>query len=195
MSLTWSRSWGRRTGHLFHPSEGADSGILFGHGPIFRDFNFAMDAGTAATILDMHLPLVMIPYVASRDLEITGEDLDRLSAQGGARAWVAARCRGWLTYWREEIGRQGFYPFDAVAAAYVRDPRQLRCAKVTAWIGDDPTMFIPFWNPAALPAPSRHADRSGSPSKARPAPSSGGRRGWTTTRDAQSTHRGTRTSG
>jgi hypothetical protein len=31
---------GRRPGHVFHPAEGAGGGLLFGHGPVFRDFNF-----------------------------------------------------------------------------------------------------------------------------------------------------------
>ena len=141
---------GRRTGHLFHPSEGAGAGTLLGHGPIFSDFNHSMDTRAATQILGLRVPLVLVPYVASRDVEIAGTHLDRLADRGGPHAWVAARCREWLAYWREEIGREGFYPFDLVAAAYVRDPRQLLCARVTAWVGDDPTMFIPFWNPPAL---------------------------------------------
>ncbi len=141
---------GRRPGHLFHPAEGEGGGSLFGHGPIFRDFNFAMDPGAAAALLGMEIPIVLVPYVAAREIEITAPDLDALAAAGGAPAWVAARARGWLEYWREDIGRNGFYPFDAVAAAYVRDAGLLRCADVTAWVGDDPTMFVPFWNPPAL---------------------------------------------
>ena len=34
---------GRRPGHIFHPSEGEGDGILFGHGPVFRDLNFDLD--------------------------------------------------------------------------------------------------------------------------------------------------------
>ena len=30
-----------------------------------------------------------------------------------------------------------FAPFDLMAAAYVRDPAHFRCARVTAWVGDD----------------------------------------------------------
>lgn len=141
---------GRRTGHLFHPGEGAGSGVLFGHGPVFRDFNFAMDMDAAKRILRMDLPLVLVPYVAARDVELTAADLDQLSARGGPRSWIAERSRDWLAYWQQDVGRNGFYPFDAVAAAFVRSPGQFRCAEVTAWVGDDPTMFIPFWNPPAL---------------------------------------------
>jgi inosine-uridine nucleoside N-ribohydrolase len=39
---------GRTPGHLFHPSEGAGGGLLFGHGPVFRDFNFDQDPNAVA---------------------------------------------------------------------------------------------------------------------------------------------------
>lgn len=42
---------GRRQGHLFHPAEGEGHGILFGHGPVFRDFNFDQDREAAARVL------------------------------------------------------------------------------------------------------------------------------------------------
>ncbi len=141
---------GRRPGHIFHPAEGAGTGTWLGHGPIFRDFNFASDPGAAVTVLHTGIPVVMVPYVAARSVEFTGEDLDALAAGGGASSWVADRARAWLAYWHHDIGRAGFYPFDAIAAAYVRDPAQLACARVTAWVGDDPRLFVPFWNPPAL---------------------------------------------
>jgi inosine-uridine nucleoside N-ribohydrolase len=141
---------GRRTGHWFHPTEGSGSGTLFGHGPVFRDFNFAKDPRAAAAILRMNLPVVFVPYEAARHVEISERWLNQLSADGPGSSWVAARCRDWLAYWRQDIGRDGFCPFDAVAAAYVRDPSQLLCAEVTAWVGVDPTTFVPFWDPPAL---------------------------------------------
>jgi len=138
---------GRRRGHLFHPAEGADAGMLFGHGPIFRDFNFEMDPRAAARVVALNLPLTLVPYDAARRIEIGARDLDRLAAAGGALAWTAARSRAWLAYWREDIGRQGFCPFDLLAAAYVVEPRRFGCAVVHAWVGEDTTMF---WRPTAL---------------------------------------------
>ena len=141
---------GRRPGHIFHPAEGANTGILFGHGPVFRDFNFMMDMPASQQIVGMNVPLTLIPYDAARGIEITGDDLDRLRAINSAVSWIADRARPWLDYWREDIGRQGFYPFDLLAAAYVIAPNQFRCARVQAWVGKDPTLFIPFWQPTAL---------------------------------------------
>jgi inosine-uridine nucleoside N-ribohydrolase len=141
---------GRRPGHLFHPSEGAGGGMLFGHGPVFRDFNFEMDPRAALRILELGVPLTLVPYDAARRVELTAADLDRLAASGPALSWIAERSRSWLAYWRRDIGRQGFCPFDLLAAAYVVAPQQFGCAEVQAWVGEDPTLFIPLWRPTAL---------------------------------------------
>jgi purine nucleosidase len=141
---------GRRPGHVFHPAEGSGGGMLFGHGPIFRDFNFEMDVTAAMRTVALGVPLTLVPYDAARRIEITAADLDRLAAAGGAAAWVAKRSRGWLTYWKQDIGRQGFSPFDLLAAAYVVEPRQFGCAEVEALVGEDSTLFILFRRPTAL---------------------------------------------
>lgn len=141
---------GRRPGHIFHPSEGAGGGMLLGHGPVFRDFNYEMDARAAAQIVQMKLPLTLVPYDAARRIEIGAADLDRLAAAGGALAWTAERSRSWLAYWQRDIGRQGFSPFDLLAAAYVVQPDEFGCAAVRVWVGKDPTRFPPLWRPTAL---------------------------------------------
>ena len=141
---------GRRPGHLFHPAEGSGKGILLGHGPVFRDFNLAMDSRAAAIVVGMELATTLIPYDAARSVLITEGDLDRLAISGEAPAWVAKRARAWLDYWRRDVGLPGFYPFDLLAAAYIVDPGLFRCAEVHAWVGKDPKSFIPFWNPMAL---------------------------------------------
>ncbi len=141
---------GRRPGHLFHPAEGAGSGILFGHGPVFRDFNFVMDMGAVSEIVALDVPITLIPYDAARGIEMTADDLDRLGESNRVVAWIATRARPWLGYWLQEIGRKGFSPFDLLAAAYVTDPYQFKCAPVRIWVGEDPTLFIPFWRSTAL---------------------------------------------
>lgn len=141
---------GRRPGHIFHPAEGARGTILFGHGPIFRDFNFEMDVTAATRTVALGVPLTLVPYDAARRVEMSAADLDQLAAAGGAAAWVAKRSRDWLAYWRRDIGREGFSPFDLLAAAYVIEPRQFGCAEVQAWVGEDSTLFILFRRPSAL---------------------------------------------
>lgn len=68
---------------------------------------------------------------------MTRSDLDRVALVGPAGRWVAERSRAWLEFWRSDVGLDGFYPFDLMAAAYVRDPTHFDCARVTAWVGDD----------------------------------------------------------
>jgi inosine-uridine nucleoside N-ribohydrolase len=132
---------GRRRGHLFHPVEGQSAPSLLGHGPVFRDFNFAKDPEAALALVGMGLPLTLLPYEAAREIALTGGNLDRMAAAGGASRWVADRARGWLNYWEHDIGRDGFYPFDLVAAGYVARPDLAGCATVLAWVGKDAGVF------------------------------------------------------
>lgn len=135
---------GRRRGHLFHPAEGRGHGILFGHGPVFRDFNFDQDPDAAAQVLELAPPVTLVPYEAAREVMLTAGDLAALERAGGTPAWVAARAAGWLDFWQDEVGRRGFYPFDLVAAAYVRDRDRFGCARVDAWVAEDDQFFWPF---------------------------------------------------
>jgi purine nucleosidase len=141
---------GRRPGHLFHPAEGASGGILFGHGPVFRDFNFDQDREAATSVLEMGLPMTLMPYDAARELTLTGTDLGQLEARGDAAAWVASRARAWLDFWKEGIGKDGFYPFDLLAGAYVIEPRLFDCARSDAWVSRDPRLWNLFYDPDAL---------------------------------------------
>jgi inosine-uridine nucleoside N-ribohydrolase len=148
---------GRRIGHLFHPSEGSGRGAFLGHGPVFRDFNFSADAEAVRAIVQTKVPLTLVPYDAATAVEITDEDLRHIATQDDAGAWIALRSRQWLEYWQTEIGRAGFYPFDLMAAAYVRAPALFRCAAVRARVGTDPLLFVPLLRPAALLVEEREA--------------------------------------
>ena len=155
---------GRRPGHRFHPSENRATGaMLFGHGPIFRDLNAVLDPEAVSVVLASGVPVVLIPYSAARQVLMTGGDLDRVARTGRAGAWVDERSRAWLEFWRSEAGLDGFYPFDLMAAAYVRNPGQFACARVTAWVGDDE--LLPWFSggPALLVA-----QQAGLPTSATP---------------------------
>jgi purine nucleosidase len=125
---------GQRRGHVFHPVEGGTAGMLLGHGPVFQDFNFVKDHAAAAELLSLGLNVTLIPYEAASAVAITERDLAAMSGAGEAARWVAERSAGWLTFWREDIGQPGFFPFDLVAAAYLLHPELFRCAEVGAAI-------------------------------------------------------------
>ena len=132
---------GRRPGHLFHPSEGAGGGMLLGHGPVFTDFNFEQDPQAAARVLAMGVPMTLVPYEAARQVTFTATDLGKIAATGRAGRWVAERARGWLGFWREDVGRDGFYPFDVLAAAYAVRPHLFDCALGGARVAEDERLW------------------------------------------------------
>jgi len=127
---------GKEPGEIFHPAEGS-ARALFGHGPIFSDMNFAKDPRAATIVFAAGVPVTLVPYAAGKTQTITGRDLDTLARQGGAESWIAARARGWTEYWRSVIGRDGFYPFDLVAAVVATDQHKAACAREVVAIRHD----------------------------------------------------------
>lgn len=132
---------GRRKGHVFHPIEGATAHSFLGHGPVFRDFNFAKDERAAEAVMAMGLPTTLVPYEAARAITLKPTVLDMMETNGAAAAWVAQRARPWMDYWRDDIGLRGFYPFDLVAAAYAVEPTLFRCAYLPIVVEDDTWLF------------------------------------------------------
>ena len=152
---------GKRRGHIFHPAEGHGGAMFLGHGPVFRDFNLAADPAAAAKIVAMRLPMTLVPYDAARHVIVSDSDLDRIEKAGQALSWVADRARGWLGYWRRDVGTDGFYPFDLVAAGYVLDPGMFNCASSHAVVEPDRSLFTSWlWKSEALLVA---ADRAGAP--------------------------------
>jgi purine nucleosidase len=141
---------GRRPGHLFHPAEGRGGGMLFGHGPVFTDFNFAQDREAGTRVLRLGLPTTLVPYEAARELILGAADLAAFARAGTAAAWVVERSQGWLEYWRDEVGLEGFYPFDLVGAAYALTREPFDCAHVQAWIAEDHRLWGRIGKPALL---------------------------------------------
>lgn len=139
---------GRRPGHVFHPAEGRSStGILFGHGPIFRDFNFSKDRTSASIVLGFAERISLTPYAAAREVMVIRRDLARMKGGSRAAAWLAERAGPWLEHWEGDIGLPGFYPFDALAALYVLHPEQFSCARASAWIAEDDRLPV-LWRVA-----------------------------------------------
>jgi inosine-uridine nucleoside N-ribohydrolase len=120
---------GARPGHVFHPAEDRRRHALLGHGPVFSDFNFVQDRNAARSIVEHGIPLVLVPYEAGRLREIGAEELAAIRATSESGALVAGRARPWLEFWRTKAGREGFFPFDLVAAALVTGSDRFDCGK------------------------------------------------------------------
>ena len=112
--------------------------MLFGHGPVFSDLNVVSDPLAVAQVIGWRRPLVLLPYEVARKVKMDARSLDALAADGAAGSWVAGRSREWLEFWQRDVGREGFYPFDVMAAGFLMDPGQFRCARVRVWVGRDP---------------------------------------------------------
>ncbi|MBL3558560.1 MULTISPECIES: nucleoside hydrolase [Marinobacter] len=157
---------GRRPGHIFHPAEGSGDGTLLRHGPVFRDFNVAQDPEALRVVLDRDIPLVLVPYEAAREVEIDEQALAGIASNGDDGRWVAERARSWLEYWQTDIGREGFYPFDLMAAMFVAEPTQFACAAVRAELQRDSTLFFPFSRMPSLLVEPLPPDYQGDPTGA-----------------------------
>ena len=155
---------GRRPGHRFHPSEGRSRrGVLFGHGPLFRDLNVVLDDDAVATLLGSGLRLDLVPYAAARQWPFTPADVAALTTSGPAGAWVAERSLDWLSFWADDVGLDGFYPFDLMAVRFLLAPERFACARVTAWLADDPLLGV-FDAPRSLLVSQSADDVPSSPS-------------------------------
>jgi inosine-uridine nucleoside N-ribohydrolase len=127
---------GKQPGEIFHPAEGSPR-ALFGHGPIFSDLNFVKDPRAAEALLGRGLPFTLVPYAAGKKLSVTQRDLAAMASRGGADAWVAESARGWLAFWRNVVGRDGFYPFDLAAAIVAANPTQAVCNREAVAVRPD----------------------------------------------------------
>ena len=101
----------------------------------FRDLNISKDTRAAEVVLQSGVPLVLIPFEVAEKILITQADLDRLAAGDEATRWLSAASRPWASFWRNMLHRQGFHPFDALAAMYVTAPGAFRCEVRTARMG------------------------------------------------------------
>ena len=163
---------GRAPGHIFHPAEGG-TGALFGHGPIFSDFNFEKDQLAATVVMQTGVPVTLVPYVAGIAHVITGDDLRTLSSTGGVAKWVSQRSWQWLGFWQRYIGRNGFAPFDLVMAVAAIEPQSATCTTQHVSIRRD-TDIIGWGGPVSMLFEGARAKRGSRPvsvcwSLARPA--------------------------
>ncbi len=127
---------GKRPGQIFRPAEGSSSNLL-GAGIVFSDFNLRKDPEAAQHVLNSHVPMTLIPYELSRQVEIDSAGLRQLAAVSSIGSWLAGQAKKWLMFWNGVIGRNGFYPFDLVAAAYLLEPQQFVCHRQLAAVERD----------------------------------------------------------
>ena len=118
---------GKRPGNLFHPGE-----QWWFH---FRDFNIRKDTPAAKIVLNSGIPLILTPFELATKVTIMRSDLDKLGSGDEAAQWLRQVSQPWMSFWEDNLHKQGFYPFDALAVGYVTMPDLFGCEILPARIG------------------------------------------------------------
>jgi inosine-uridine nucleoside N-ribohydrolase len=118
---------GKRPGDLFHPGQ-----QWWFH---FRDFNIRKDTPAAKIVLDSGIPLVLTPFELATKVTITRVDLDKLASGDEAAQWLRQVSQPWMSFWEDNLHKQGFHPFDALTVGYVTMPDLFNCKILPARIG------------------------------------------------------------
>jgi inosine-uridine nucleoside N-ribohydrolase len=118
---------GKRPGNLFHPGQ-----QWWFH---FRDFNIRKDTPAAKIVLDSGIPLILTPFELATKVTIMRSDLDKLASGDEAAQWLWQVSQPWMSFWEDNLHKQGFHPFDALAVGYVTMPDLFDCEILPARIG------------------------------------------------------------
>lgn len=121
---------GRRAGQKFQPNPEREA-----H---FPDFNFELDPEAARIVLDSRVKLVLAPWEVASHVVLTRADIASLTEKSDAGSWIAEKSQLWLDMWRDELGMEGFTPFDTLAVAWLNHPNLIESAEVSVSIQEGP---------------------------------------------------------
>ncbi len=100
----------------------------------FRDFNFELDAPAFQVLLDSSVPLVLAPWEVSSKVWLREAELQRLANGTEATKFLFAPATDWLKKWRNDLGLDGFNPFDTLAVGYLTSPKLIQSEELFAEI-------------------------------------------------------------
>ncbi len=100
----------------------------------FRDFNFELDAPGFQVLLDSSVPLVFAPWEVSSKVWLREAELKRLAEGTEATKWLYAPASDWLKKWKNDLGLDGFNPFDTLAVGYLTSPKLMTLEELFAEI-------------------------------------------------------------
>ncbi len=111
-----------------------DQVFRVGNTPIvhLHDFNVRKDPEAFEIVLRSGIPIFLIPFEVAQHVVVTRTDIRTLEQRGGLDAWLASRSRPWLEFWETGLGATGFFPFDALAVAYLVTPKDFSCHDIPA---------------------------------------------------------------
>ncbi len=108
----------------------------------FHDLNFVKDPAAFEAILQSGVSLSLLPFEAAQKVTVTPADLSLLSSGGALAQWLAAVSLGWMRFWQDQLGTDGFHPFDSLAVGYVIDPLNFGCELIPARVRRKRSLFV-----------------------------------------------------
>jgi len=121
-----------------------DEDFKIGRTPLlhFHDMNFRMDVEAFDIVLRSGVSLYLIPFEVGRQFSVTRSDLEKLKYQGGLDKWLGNKSLGWMSFWNDTLGAEGFSPFDFVATVWMLNHNTLDCEVVSAEIVRRKGLFV-----------------------------------------------------
>lgn len=108
----------------------------------FHDLNFVKDPAAFEAILQSGVSMSLLPFEAAQKVTVTPADLSLLSSGGAPAQWLAAVSLGWMRFWQDQLGTDGFHPFDSLAVGYVIDPLNFACEQIPARVQRARSLFV-----------------------------------------------------
>lgn len=134
---------GRRPGQRFVASSAQKQA--------FRDFNFELDPAGFKVLLDSGVPLILAPWEVSSNVWIDRNDLNRLKDGGPDAQYLVPAALDWLDWWHENLGLNGFNPFDTLAVGFLTSPQLFQCMHSRVEIQNAPDDVTPEAKTALKP--------------------------------------------
>ncbi|MGR5093289.1 nucleoside hydrolase [Vibrio maritimus] len=89
----------------------------------FRDLNFEFDVPAFRKVLESDVELTLVPFEVCQQVWIHFKDLEQLAESNQLSRYLAEHSLGWYLEWKAVFGaKQGFNPFDMIAAAFAINP-------------------------------------------------------------------------
>ena len=107
-----------------------------GNTPIlhFHDLNVRKDVDAFDIVLQSEIPMHLFPFEVGIQVVVTRSDLKTLELNGNLDHWIGQRSMGWLDFWENTLGAEGFSPFDTLTIAYLAAPHLFSCEAQSAKI-------------------------------------------------------------
>lgn len=97
----------------------------------FHDQNVSKDIDAVRCILDLGIPLYLVPFRSTVSVRVSAEEV---IAALKPHEMLAAAIRDWELQWKRKLNLEGFVPFDLIAAALVMADWVYSCEPVSAAI-------------------------------------------------------------